>query len=386
MKHIILLFSLFVVFQSCEKNDVDKENSKLQKADVIFDKTYPSFNSYFYDIKINKNDELFLIRMGSIVKMSKIGEIIWEIKRTTIDLAPTKDGGCVVVFMNYDNRTRQLAKISSEGTIDWEQSGENYELSKIIVDDNDEIFGIGDIVFNSNKKPKFFKYTKNGDYLFSKFLVDTDKRIPYHTLFMLKLSNNNIVIGTFNNVSSERENYDFNIIEFDTLANNILERNYGGYKNEYLTDLIELPDGGLILTGISESKDGDISWREELSLNHGNAWIVKLGEDREIKWNKLIGGNNGAYFAKAFYMNNNLRIAFESSSTDVDFNFPEEEKSGYAVFDLQGNMIEIKYVEASMIWSGTASASFDSQGHLIILSAIHDNYYEKDTPRIIKIK
>lgn len=392
MKHLksYLLLGVFLISFSCEKNE-PKQQSVLKKAEIVFDKTFSSINDIHTRIIVGNSDDFFLIGGETTISFDESGNIKWSIQKSCVDLAPTNDGGCIMAFVesgtSYYNRTFHLAKLNSEGVIEWEKTGMDYQLSRITIGDNDEIFGVGDIAGSDGfDKPKFFRYTSEGNYLFSKFLTNTDTKISYQSRFILKLTNNNLIVGTLNSFDPQRSNYDFNIIEFDVDANNISERHYGGYKNEYLTDIIELPNNELVLVGISESKDGDIkSWREELSLT-GNAWVTKLGSDREIIWEKIMGGSEGAWFAKVLCKNDKLLVAFETTSTDVDFYAPERPKFGYVIFDNLGNIQEIRYVGYSVVWSGVAGCAYDSKGNLIMLSGNYDEYYNTHTLRILKIR
>ena len=378
---------------SCEKSEVKQEESLLNKAEVIFDKSYPEINDTYFNMKINHNDDLFLNGYETVIKVDKDGNLKWTVtgspnSRTANDLAPTKDGGCIVLFVEQlpYSRKYSLVKISSAGAIEWEKTGENYEIYKIVVGDDDMIYGVADLKedgYWSKNKPKLFKYTMDGEYLSSEFITDTRDEISYQSELMYKLNNNNFVVGTFSSVTPERENYDFHIVEFDKDANNISERNYGGYRNDHLMDIAECPDGGLILMGYSNSKDGDIkSWRDELTYeNGGNAWVVRLGKNREIKWEKIMGGTEISWFRKAVYYNNKLLVAFHTTATDIDFQSPERPKGGFIVLDYQGNITDKKYIGEDMIY-----CAFDSQGFLIMLTYNHDDYYGTYTPRLIKIR
>lgn len=392
LKCYLLLGLLLLFISSCEKDEQTNSNeSSLKKAEIIFDKTFPEINEIHTRVIVGNNDNFFLIGSESIISFDESGSIKWSIQKNCIDLVPTENDGCIIVFVegtSYYNSTYHLAKLNSEGIIEWEKSGNDYRrLSRIVIGNNDEIYGVADVEETNNfAKPKFLKYTKDGDYIFSKFLTNTDTKISYQSKHILQLSNNNIVVGTMNSWNADRSDYDFNIIEFDVEANNISERHYGGYKDEFLTDIIELPNNELVLVGISESKDGDIkSWRDELTLT-ANAWVIKLNSNREIIWEKIMGGSEGAWFAKVISKDNKLLIAFETTSTDIDFDAPERPKFGYITFNNNGDIEEKKYVGYSVVWSGIAGCAYDSKGNLIMLSGNYDEYYNTYTLRILKIR
>jgi hypothetical protein len=58
----------------------------------------------------------------------------------------------------------------------------------------------------------------------------------------------------------------------------IAHKNYGGSGMDVANDVRETMDGGLIIAGISYSRDGDVS------NSNGNAWVVKLGGPDTIQW------------------------------------------------------------------------------------------------------
>ena len=63
---------------------------------------------------------------------------------------------------------------------------------------------------------------------------------------------------------------------------------FGGSWDDGAYSLIQTPDNGFILVGSSESNDGDVSG------NHGgtDVWVVKTDENRNIIWQKCLGGTN----------------------------------------------------------------------------------------------
>ena len=64
---------------------------------------------------------------------------------------------------------------------------------------------------------------------------------------------------------------------------------YGGTDNDYATSIQQTSDGGYIVAGQSNSKDGDVT------VNHvgGSYWIVKLTSVGTIEWQKSLGGSHG---------------------------------------------------------------------------------------------
>lgn len=393
MKHINIASFLMIIllFATCERDDIESAKTTLTKADIVFDKTYNDINPNSQRIIRNYDNDFFLYGWFHIIKVDENGNRKWAKELNHKDIAPTKDGGCIVITeesISQWNSELKMMKLDSEGNLLWEKSGANYEISKIVVGDNDEIYGIGDNqfpishVFNATK-PQLFKYTKDGDFLSSKWLIETDNHNFGQTICMLKLKNNKIVIGAMSKPSTESIGYDYCIIEFDLDANNIIEKYYGGYRDDYIMNIAETPDGGLMLMGYSNSKDGDIkSYRDVLDLNGSNGWVVKLGINREIEWEKVMGGSGGStYFYKGIYYDNKYLVGYSTEITDIDFIGAERPKSGYISFDKSGNILNSKYIGA---WS--VNCEFNTNGELLILSSAGDEYYGIYNPRLIKIK
>jgi hypothetical protein len=62
----------------------------------------------------------------------------------------------------------------------------------------------------------------------------------------------------------------------------------GGSMDEWGRSIQQTTDGGYILTGHTQSNDGDVSG------NHGgpDVWVVKLRADGSLDWQKCLGGSN----------------------------------------------------------------------------------------------
>lgn len=72
-------------------------------------------------------------------------------------------------------------------------------------------------------------------------------------------------------------------------ANGDLEwrRYYGGTNNDRAHSVVQANDGGFVMTGFSESDDYDIS----NSKGSYDYWVLKVGADKELKWEKSLGGS-----------------------------------------------------------------------------------------------
>jgi len=83
--------------------------------------------------------------------------------------------------------------------------------------------------------------------------------------------------------------YDYWIIKLDSLGNLIWERTYGGTGDDKANSIATTIDGGYIVAGLSNSKNGDVTG------NHGgyDYWVIKLNSIGTIQWEQSFGGSGG---------------------------------------------------------------------------------------------
>jgi len=69
------------------------------------------------------------------------------------------------------------------------------------------------------------------------------------------------------------------------------QKSLGGASIDLVRDVIEAADGGFVLFGQTYSTNGDVTG------NHGNndQWLVKLNKSGDLEWQKAFGGSNEEY-------------------------------------------------------------------------------------------
>ena len=79
------------------------------------------------------------------------------------------------------------------------------------------------------------------------------------------------------------------VVKLNSLGNLQWQKCLGGTSDDYGYSIIQTTDGGYILASITSSNDGDIIG------NHGNEdiWAVKLSSLGNIQWQKCLGGTSG---------------------------------------------------------------------------------------------
>ena len=234
-----------------------------------------------------------------ILKVDMDGNIIWDkiIGGNAGDImwnaSPTSDGGVITIGWTYSNdgdvsvtyggADTWMAKISSEGELEWD-------------------FTIGTDWID---KGMAAIQTSDGGYLMS--------------------SNSIILEGNVGNITCIPHSYGWMegvLFKLDSNLNVEWQRCYGGSNSDNIGEIIEVEDGYILLAG-TYSNDGDVSgWHS--GYNHlGNPtddiWIVKIDFSGNIIWQKCYGGSGNEYATNIFPSDNNGYVIFgETDSNDGD--------------------------------------------------------------------
>ena len=89
------------------------------------------------------------------------------------------------------------------------------------------------------------------------------------------------------NITGNHGILDYWIVKLQPNGDIAWQKMIGGSKSEYAQSIDITPDGGYIVAGYTQSSDGD------LTLNHGNVdyWVVKIDGTGNIQWQKSLGGS-----------------------------------------------------------------------------------------------
>ena len=81
---------------------------------------------------------------------------------------------------------------------------------------------------------------------------------------------------------------DYWIVKIDSAGNKLWDKRYGGTDDDYISDIIEMPDGGFILGGLSYSGAGGD--KTQASWGQGDYWVVRINSTGIVMWDKRFGG------------------------------------------------------------------------------------------------
>ena len=258
-----------------------------------------------------------------IVKLDSNGDIQWqktlggsqEDRATAIQ--QTQDGGYIFaghtnssdgdVSTNHGVNDFWVVKLSSTGTIEWEKAlggtgaDEAYSISQ--TSDGGYVIGgatrsnNGDVSGNNGNTDYWVvKLTNSGTIEWQKALGGTgadDGRLAYQTS-----DGGYLVAGTQGSgdgqVSVSLGWTDYWIVKLNQTGDIQWEKSLGGSEQDVLGALLLTEDGGCVLSGFTESKDGDVMNNNVIF----DIWVVKLNILGEIQWSKAIGGSLADFSGK----------------------------------------------------------------------------------------
>jgi gliding motility-associated-like protein len=224
-----------------------------------------------------------------IIKVDAGGNLKWErtVGGSDVDqcfgVALTSDGGCIATGRvtstdgdavgNHGGEDAMLVKLDNAGNIQWKKvyGGSNFDSGWGVLTTSD-----GGYIFSGRTA------SNNGD-----------------------VSGNHQAMGSFE---------DFWVVKTDASGTIQWQKCYGGSANEEAFCMDRTADGGWVIGGSAESKDGDLSC--DAGVN--DVWIIKIDASGILQWSKSMGGN---YYDIAYALqtlkDGSFIVAAETCSTDV---------------------------------------------------------------------
>ena len=251
-----------------------------------------------------------------LLKIDGSGAILWSraLGGSGFDagskLIMTADGGFMVILQTESsdgdittyrgNTDCCLVKLSSAGSVLWSRCIGGTERDNgfdILELSNGDIMFLGatassdvDIAMNQGGYDVFLaKLTSTGSLVWSRTYggsMDDDSRS------MVRTDDGGFLLAGYSrssdgDVSSNQGESDVWLLKVQ--ANGALEwqRSYGGSMSEW-TFAYDVEDEGFLLTGITQSSDGDVVGHH----GEGDLWLVKIGANGELIWQRCLGGSN----------------------------------------------------------------------------------------------
>jgi hypothetical protein len=133
--------------------------------------------------------------------------------------------------------------------------------------------------------------------------------------------------------------YDGWVIKIDASGNKLWNKIYGGNNDDVIQSIIKTPDGGYAFTGYTKSTNGDIT------KNNGDndEWLVKIDAGGNKQWSKTFGGSNDDRAnALSTTQDGGYIVTGYSNSTNGDVTRTHGDYDGLVLkTDASGNMVAI---------------------------------------------
>jgi hypothetical protein len=98
-------------------------------------------------------------------------------------------------------------------------------------------------------------------------------------------------VSTDGDVTGNHGNPDYWVVKLDSSGNLQWQKCLGGTNNEEAYSIYQTSDGGYIVGGYSYSNNGDISGHHG-TMTYTDCWVVKLSATGSMIWEKSLGGTN----------------------------------------------------------------------------------------------
>ena len=256
-----------------------------------------------------------------IVKINSVGVIEWKkcYGGTSSEgdgassIQQTTDGGYIIagssesnngdVSGNHGNADYWILKINSMGVIQWQKSygGSKFDYAKNIIQTTDGGFIIagnsnsndGDVIGNHGGDADSWLVKINSIGVIEWQKCYGGKFGEEYSNIQQTLDGGFIMVVNSNSTDGDitgnhSGSSDIWVVKLSAIGSIQWQKTYGGSASEYAENIIQTTDGGYIVAGNSNSKDGDVTG------NHGDldSWLVKINSTGSIIWQKSIGGTH----------------------------------------------------------------------------------------------
>jgi len=292
-------------------------------------------------------------------------------------VAPTEDGGFIIAGYSYSNdgdvtgnhgdADYWLVKLDASGDLIWQKSyggsGDDYANSVAPTEDGGFIIAgysesnDGDVSGNHGSSDYWLvKLDAIGEPIWQKSYGGSGD--DYANSVAQTTDGGYIVAGTSNSidgdVSGNHGDADYWLVKLDASGDLIWQKSYGGSGDDYANAVAQTMDGGYIVAGYSWSSDGDVSG------NHGgyDYWVVKLGADGNLVWQKSLGGSYDDYAESvAPTSDGGYIVAGTSNSIDGDVS-GNHGSSDYWLVKLDAS--------GDLIWQKVMGGSHDDRANSVV--------------------
>lgn len=243
-----------------------------------------------------------------ILKYSSGGEVEWEktFGGSGIDISysviQTSEGGYIVVgssdSIDGDNTENEegnhcwVIKLDSIGNIEWKKSYafNETDIGKVIRQTSDGGFIIGGLAVSEypyNQDILLFKIDFSGEVEWANN-YGSEEFDEYFNDIIQTNDGGYICVSNDDLQESGSINSDLSVMKLNSFGEAQWQYYFGGDMSDSPKSILQMPDSGFLISGISTSNNGD------LTQNRGgfDCWVLKLNQLGEMIWQKSFGGSS----------------------------------------------------------------------------------------------
>ena len=149
--------------------------------------------------------------------------------------------------------------------------------------------------------------------------------------------------------------YDVVICKLNSQFDTLWTKQIGGTEDDWIYSIKEIGGGNMILSGITSSNDGDVSYGHNYASQE--LWVIKIDVNGNIINGKTFGGSAGTTWRSCILSSDNyLYLSGETNSTDYDFSHVN-----YGPFDIDVWIAKID-TNLNLKWVRMFSGNSDEGG------------------------
>ena len=326
-KFIILLTFLLQLFSA-------------QAPNIDFQKNFGGSSDEFGESIINTSDGGYVLAGSSssnvistasshggtdyyIAKITNSGTLLWQkllggsSDDYLYDVKETTDGGFILagytnsndgdVSGNHGSADFWIVKLDQNGIIVWQKTfgGTSVDIAKSLALTSDGGYIITGYTYSNNGDVT----TNQGSNDYWVLKIDSSGNKQWQKTYggngddsatsIIQSSDGNYVLSGMSNsnngdVTNNHGNSDYWILKINPTGGTIWQKSFGGSTLDGANSIIESPKGGYVIAGSSTSSDGDIT----VNKGSGDFWIIKISDLGILEWQKSYGGS-GSDFARS---------------------------------------------------------------------------------------
>ncbi len=262
--------------------------------------------SVLIDTIVVQNNTTSSFKIKKVRKINQNGEIEWQKNIEGSKIIKTIDGNYFIYTESNWSKDADIRywKINQQGDILWEKKigGRATDFAKNVQQTSDGgyiLTGItlsndGDVSGNHGQSDAWLvKLNSNGEIQWQKCIGGTGYEESYLTVVQIKdgsylVSTDYTYSSNGNFIGSHGESSDIWIAKLNDLGVILWEKCIGGSGSDFLSTFISTSDGGFLLSGGTNSLDGDVTG---FKGGESDIWVVKIDAIGNIEWQRCFGGS-----------------------------------------------------------------------------------------------